>query len=241
MKTLILLPTYNEVENLPKLIDALMTLPLDLQVMIIDDNSPDGTGEVAEELKEKYVGRILVEHRSGKNGLGTAYIMGFEKALAMPEVEVIGQMDCDFSHDPQVVPALIAALEDEDVDIATGSRYVEGGGVDEDWPWFRKMLSAWGSFYSRMILRFPMRDATGGFRFYKRKVIETLPLERINASGYVFLVELHYLTYLLGYKTKELPIYFKDRQAGTSKMNLKIQLEAALHIWKILFAYRDMR
>ena len=240
MKTLILLPTYNEVENLPRLIEALMALPLDLHVLIIDDNSPDGTGEVADELRNSFPARIEVEHRSGKNGLGTAYIMGFKKAL-MTDADVIGQMDCDFSHNPERIPALVAALEDDSVDIATGSRYVPGGGVDEDWPWFRKMLSAWGSFYSRTILGFPMRDATGGFRFYKRSVIEQLPLDRINASGYVFLVELHYLTFLMGFKTKELPIYFKDRQAGVSKMNLKIQLEAALHIWKILFSYRDMR
>lgn len=237
---MILLPTYNEVENIPGLVEALMALPEDIHLMIIDDNSPDGTGEVAEELKKHFPERIEVYHRVGKNGLGSAYIMGFRKALET-DAAIIGQMDSDFSHSPDRVPALIEALQDDDVDIALGSRYVDGGSVDEDWPWFRKGLSAWGSFYSRTILGFPMRDATGGFRFYKRQVIEALPLERINASGYVFLVELNYLTYLMGFKTKELPIYFKDRQAGESKMNFRIQIEAAVRIWQILFSYRDMR
>lgn len=234
-----MIPTYNEAENLPKLVHALFSLPLPgLGLLIIDDNSPDGTGAIADELVKKHPGRIEVMHRAGKMGLGTAYVTGFQHAVRAG-AEAVGQMDADFSHPPVKLVELAAALEG--CDVAVGSRYIPGGGVDEDWPVWRKLLSAFGNFYARTILGMKLHDVTGGFRLYRKQLIQKLPFERIRSSGYVFQVETAYLITLLGFKFKEVPIYFAERRLGKSKMSFRIQVEAALRVWQLLWNYRDLK
>lgn len=239
MQVTIIVPTYNEAENLPKLVSALFALPLqNLKVLIVDDNSPDGTGRIADELAGQYPGRVLVTHRAGKLGLRTAYLGGFQRAIA-EGADVVGQMDADFSHDPAKLVEMIAALQTADV--AFGSRYVPGGSVDVNWPLWRKGLSAFGNFYARAILGFPLRDVTTGYRLWRREAILGMPLERIRSSGYVFLVEMAYMAWCLKYRVVQVPIYFADRKFGKSKMSLKIQLEAAFRVWQVKWNYRDLR
>jgi dolichol-phosphate mannosyltransferase len=233
------IPTYNEAENLPKLVQALFSLPMPgLSLLIIDDNSSDGTGKLADELAKKHKGRIEVLHRPGKMGLGTAYVTGFQMAVSAG-ADAVGQMDADFSHPPAKLVELAAALPD--CDVAVGSRYIAGGGVDKDWPVWRKLLSAFGNWYARTILGMKLHDVTGGFRLYQKHVIQKLPFERIRSSGYVFQVETAYLMTVLGIKFKEVPIYFAERQLGKSKMSFRIQVEAALRVWQLLWNYRDLR
>ena len=238
MKTTLIIPTFNESENLPKLLTALFTLPLqDLHVLVVDDNSPDGTGQIAEDQKKSTPGKINVLHRSGKLGLGSAYIQGFRLCLADGS-DFIGQMDADFSHSPQKVLELVKALPD--YDMALGSRYIPGGSLDTDWAFWRKGLSVFGNFYARSILGLPIRDVTGGFRLWKRETLSHLPLERVRSNGYVFQVEMAYVADRLGYKMKEIPIYFAERRFGKSKMSLRIQLEAAIRVWQLRGLYRDL-
>lgn len=234
-----MIPTYNEAENLPKLVQALFSLSMPgLGLLIIDDNSSDGTGVLADQLAKKHPGRIDVLHRPGKMGLGTAYVTGFQMAVKAG-ADAVGQMDADFSHPPAKLVELAAALEE--CDVAVGSRYVPGGGVDKDWPAWRKLLSAFGNWYARTILGMKLHDVTGGFRLYKKQLIEQLPFKRIRSSGYVFQVEMAYLITLLGFKFKEVPIYFAERQLGKSKMSFRIQVEAALRVWQLLWNYRDLK
>ncbi len=239
MNLVIVLPTYNEAENLPRLISALFALGLPLRVLVVDDNSPDGTGDVAEQLKAQHPGRLEVLHRARKGGLGPAYLAGFRQALAWG-AEAIGQMDADFSHPPDRLPVMMQALE-AGHDVIIGSRYVPGGSVDERWPFWRKALSAFGNFYARTILGLPIRDVTGGYRLYRREALERIPLHRVRSTGYVFQVEMAYLAYLLGMQVAEVPIYFADRRWGESKMTLRIQIEAAFRVWQLRHAYRDLR
>ncbi|HYO87736.1 MAG TPA: polyprenol monophosphomannose synthase [Candidatus Limnocylindrales bacterium] len=231
--TMVVVPTYNERENLPLLVEALWKLPVeDLQLLVVDDNSPDGTGRLADELAAQHPGRIHVLHRKEKAGLGPAYRAGFRVALASGADYVI-QMDCDFSHDPKYLPALIAAA-DSGADVVLGSRYAKGGSVDHDWPIYRKLLSGFANLvYVRTILRVPFRDSTGGFRLWRAQTVIGLDLDRLRSNGYVSQVELAYITYKLGYRTVEVPIHFPERQRGTSKMNMRIQLEAAVRVWQI--------
>lgn len=238
MNITIVLPTYNEAENLPQLVSALFMLPLDLSLLVVDDNSPDGTGQIAEDLAKAHSGRIHVTHRVGKLGLRSAYIEGFQKAFELGAQAVV-QMDADFSHDPQVLKAM--AHQIETCDVVIGSRYVKGGSVDQQWPLWRKFLSAFGNNYARMILRSPLHDMTTGFRMWRREALLNMPLDRIRSSGYIFLVEMAYVAFLMGYKIVEVPIYFADRRFGKSKMSLKIQMEAAMRIWDVRWHYRDMR
>ncbi len=238
MKTTIVIPTYNEAENIPKLVAELFALPLpELSLLIVDDNSPDGTGQIAEDLGRQHQGRVQVMHRAGKLGLGTAYIQGFGRAIEQG-AEAIGQMDADFSHPIEKIPELIAALQTHDV--ALGSRYVAGGKLDENWPLWRKSLSGFGNFYARTILWLPLRDVTGGFRVWRRRTLESMPLQRIRSNGYVFQVEMAYVANRLGFTFKEIPIYFADRRWGQSKMNFRIQLEAAMRVWQLPAMYRDL-
>jgi dolichol-phosphate mannosyltransferase len=238
MKITLVLPTYNEAENLPKLIPILMDLPLpDLKVLVVDDNSPDGTAEIAEGLAKRYSGRIEVLHRTGQRGLGRAYVFGFDHALK-GDTNAIAQMDCDFSHPPEKLPELVAKLAD--CDLALGSRYITGGGVDQRWPLWRKALSRWGNFYARSILGLPIRDVTGAFRVWRRDMLERIPYQQVVSNGYVFLVEILYLARLHGCRFGEVPIYFADRQWGQSKMNFNNQLEAALRVWQVKWWYRDL-
>ena len=235
---ILIIPTYNEVENLPKLLQAVFALELPgLQVLIVDDGSPDGTGQVAETLKEKYPRKLDVLHRSGKQGLGTAYIQGFQWAISHG-ADFVGQMDADFSHAPEKVLALHNAISE--CDLAIGSRYILGGSVDKNWAFWRKALSAFGNSYARIILHLPAKDVTGGFRLWRAEKLAQLPLEKVRSNGYVFQVEMLYLAHKLGLKIKEIPIYFAEREFGASKMSLRIQLEAALRVWWLLWQYRDL-
>ena len=238
MQITVILPTFNEAENLPKIVPELFKLPLpDLKLLVIDDNSPDHTGEIADDLASQNPGRLSVVHRAGKLGLGTAYITGFRLALK-DGAQAIGTMDSDFSHPVDKLIPLATALET--CDIAIGSRYVAGGKVDEAWPVWRKALSSFGNGYARTILRLPIRDVTGGFRLYRRQSIQAMPLERVRSNGYVFMVEIAYLAHTLGLRFGEVPIYFADRRWGKSKMSMRIQLEAALRVWQILGMYHDI-
>lgn len=238
MKIAVVIPTYNERENLPKITAQLMALPLDLRLLVIEDNSPDGTGKVADELTQQYPGRVSVMHRTGKLGLGTAYISGF-KQLLTTDADAIGQMDADFSHPPEKLLEMITALQD--VDIAAGSRYIPGGSLDEKWPFWRKALSGFGNIYARTILGMSLKDVTGGFRLWKRQTLEAFPLDEIKANGYVFQVEMAYVAQKLGFRFKEIPIHFNERIYGQSKMNFRIQIEAALRVWELPGRYRHLK
>lgn len=238
MRITIVIPTYNEAENLPKLVSALFSLPLDLHLLVVDDNSPDGTGALAEELSQKHPGRLDVLRRPGKMGLRSAYLNGFQKILD-GDAEAIVQMDADFSHDPAALMEMAKRLETNDV--VLGSRYVSGGSVDEKWPVWRKWLSAFGNFYARSILRLPLNDVTTGYRMWRSETLKQMPFERIQATGYIFLVEMIYLAHCLEFKVGEAPIYFADRRFGKSKMSFKIQAEAAMRIWQVWWNYRDLR
>ncbi len=240
MRLLVVIPTYNEAENLPRLVSALFALPLDVGVLVVDDNSPDGTGEIAEALKARFPGQVEVLHRAEKSGLGPAYLAGFQKALQMEGVTAIAQMDADFSHDPAVLPQMAALLENGQADLVLGSRYVPGGRLDEAWPLWRKGLSAFGNLYARAILRMPVHDVTGGYRLWRRETLANLPLARVHAAGYLFQVEMAYLTHKLGFRIAEVPIYFQERRWGQSKMSLAIQVEAAIGVWQLLWRYRDL-
>jgi dolichol-phosphate mannosyltransferase len=237
MRITIILPTYNEAENLPNLVSALFSLPLDLNVVVVDDNSPDGTGKIADELARQHPNKFYVLHRTGKLGLRSAYMEGFHKAFEQGAGAVV-QMDADFSHDPAVLPEMARRIAMNDVVI--GSRYVTGGSLDDRWPVWRKALSSFGNFYARTILRSPLHDMTTGYRMWRREALQAMPLDRIRSSGYIFLVEMAYVAYLMGFRISEVPIHFADRRWGKSKMSLKIQLEAAIRIWDVKYHYRDI-
>lgn len=238
MRITVVLPTYNEAENLSKLVSALLSLPLDLSVLVVDDHSPDGTGVIADELANRHTGKVFVLHRAGKLGLRSAYIEGFGKAFELG-ADMVVQMDADFSHDPAVLTKMARCVTS--CDVVIGSRYVKGGSLDECWPAWRKFLSAFGNFYARTILAFPLRDVTTGYRMWRREALQNMPLDRIRSNGYIFLVEMAYVAYRMGYKITETPIHFADRRWGKSKMSLKIQLEAAVRIWDVWWHYRDLR
>jgi dolichol-phosphate mannosyltransferase len=238
MHITVILPTYNEAENLPKLVSVLFSLPLELGVLVVDDNSPDGTGQIADELANQHPGNVSVLHRAGKMGLRSAYMEGFQKAFELGS-NVVVQMDSDFSHDPAVLPEMARRLGS--CDLVIGSRYVEGGSLDRHWPIWRKALSGFGNFYARTILNSPVRDMTTGYRMWRRETLQGMPLDRIRSNGYIFLVEMTYVAYLRGLRIEETPIYFADRRWGKSKMSLKIQLEAAMRIWDVRLHYRDIR
>ncbi|MBI4927021.1 MAG: polyprenol monophosphomannose synthase [Anaerolineae bacterium] len=238
MKLTLVIPTYNEAENLPRLVSALFDLPMPgLSLLVVDDNSPDGTGKLADELSAQTNGRVDVLHRAGKLGLGSAYIQGFQHALERG-AEAVGQMDADFSHPIDKLPVLVDLLQG--CDFVIGSRYVPGGKLDERWPVWRKALSGFGNFYARTILGMRIRDVTGGYKLWKAATLRGMPLERIRSNGYVFQVEMNYVATKLGFTCKESPIYFADRRWGTSKMNFRIQVEAAVRTWQLLGMYRDL-
>ena len=231
-KIMVVIPTYNEASNLPTLIGELLALvALDLEVLIVDDNSPDGTGQVAGDLAERYPDRVHVLHRPGKLGLGTAYVTGFGYALEHGS-DLIIQMDADFSHSPAYIPQFVDAIEGYDV--VVGSRYVSGGSLDERWSWWRYLLSWWAnSIYTRLILGVNIRDATAGFKCWRRATLEGIGLDRVRSNGYVFQVEMAYLTEKLGFRFLEIPIHFEDRRIGQSKMTVPIKIEAALRTFQI--------
>ena len=237
MKTTIVIPTYNEAENLPKIVEAVFALPVDIDILVVDDNSPDGTGEIAEKLKTETNGKVQVIHRKGKLGLGSAYIQGFHQAIRNG-ADFIGQMDADFSHPIEKLPEMLLTLNS--CDFVLGSRYVNGGSLDEKWPAWRKGLSGFGNFYARTILGMKIRDVTGGYRLWRKETLNAMPLERVRSNGYIFQVEMGYVASRLGFKCKEIPIHFADRRWGVSKMSFRIQIEAAFRTWALLGMYRDL-
>ena len=224
MKTVVCLPTYNERENLERIVEALADKGV--SVLVIDDGSPDGTGELADRLAAQN-GHVRVLHRARKEGLGPAYLAGFREALADPEVELVLEMDADFSHDPADVPRLVAAADG--ADLVLGSRYVEGGSIGS-WGLVRRIVSAGGSWYARILLGVQVRDLTGGFKCYHRRVLETVDLDAIDSRGYAFQIETTYRALRAGFRVVEVPIAFVDREHGGSKMSRSIVLEA---IWKV--------
>ncbi len=230
-KSLIIIPTYNERENLRAMAAAVLEVLPETHLLVVDDNSPDGTGDVADELAEKDE-RVHTMHRPGKMGLGTAYVEGFRWGLERG-YELLWEMDCDFSHDPRYLPDMLAAMDDG-ADLAIGSRYVAGGGTD-NWGLGRKILSRGGGFYARMVLGLPINDLTSGFRCYRRTVLETISLDDLRSEGYAFQIEMAYKTYKAGFHIQEVPIVFVDRRVGQSKMSSKIVVEAVLGVWRMRF------
>jgi dolichol-phosphate mannosyltransferase len=230
----LVLPTYNEAANIVAIVEAARAnLPSDARILVVDDNSPDGTGEIADRLAAADPG-IEVLHRPGKEGLGPAYIAGFHRAVGGGAGFVL-QMDSDFSHDPADLPRLLAAADA--ADLVIGSRYVGGGGVS-DWSLLRRVVSRGGSIYAGLILGVRQRDLTGGFKCYRRAVLEQLDLDAVVSKGYVFQVEMTYRTLRAGFTVREVPIVFRDRQAGESKMSAGIAAEAA---WQVPLLRRRVR
>ena len=237
-KIMVVVPTYNEADNLPTMVGELLALePPQVEILIVDDNSPDGTGEIADELVKRHPDRVHVIHRAGKLGLGTAYVTGFTYALEHG-VDLIVQMDADFSHSPAYILQLVEAIKDYDV--VVGSRYVSGGSLDERWSWWRYALSWWAnSVYTRLILGVKVKDATAGFKCWRRTTLDGIGLERVRSNGYVFQVEMAYLTEKLGYRFFEIPIHFEDRRIGHSKMTVPVKIEAALRTFQIRWRHRN--
>jgi dolichol-phosphate mannosyltransferase len=240
MTTIVVIPTYNEADNLPALTAELLQLAVpDLQLLVVDDDSPDGTGKVADELVQRYPGRVHVIHRSGKLGLGTAYITGFTKALDLGADYVI-QMDADFSHSPKYILEMLEKIKDYDV--VVGSRYVGGGELDERWSWWRWLLSWWANVvWTRVILGVQTKDATAGFKCWRRSALQRIGLERITSNGYVFQVEMAYVSEKLNFRILEIPIYFEDRRIGQSKMTVPVKIEAALRVFEIRWRHHNVQ
>ena len=228
MRALVIVPTYNERENLPLLIPSILAQGPQFEVLVVDDNSPDGTGEIADQWAAR-TPRVHVLHRSGKLGLGTAYIAGFKFALQR-DYDVAFEMDADFSHDPKDLPRLLEAVRHADV--AIGSRWVAGGGT-VNWSLLRTAISRGGSLYAGFLLGLPIRDLTGGFKCFRRRVLAALDLDAITSNGYAFQVEVNYYCHALGFQVVEVPIRFTDRTAGTSKMSSGIVFEAARVVWQL--------
>jgi len=227
-KVMVVVPTYNEADNIPALVGELLSLDLpQLQILVVDDNSPDGTGQVADDLVKRHPDRMHVIHREGRMGLGTAYITGFGYAIDQG-VDYIVQMDADFSHSPSYIPQMLEQIGG--YDLVVGSRYVSGGSLDERWGMGRYFLSWWAnSVYTRMILGLRVKDATAGFKCWCRDTLEGIGLQRVNSNGYVFQVEMAFLTEKLGYSFLEIPIYFEDRRIGHSKMSMPVKIDRKAH------------
>ena len=233
MKTLIIIPTYNEVENLSPLLQAILSYAPFTHVLIVDDHSPDGTGELADEFQKKDV-RVHVLHRAGKLGLGTAYLAGFKFAIAHG-YDAAFEMDADFSHDPRYLPDFLQAIEDADVVI--GSRYIAGGDTP-NWSMLRRLISGSGNIFARLMLGIPIHDCTGGFRCYRRRVLESIDLDAVQSHGYAFQIELTYRAMMQGFQIVETPIVFMDRRFGKSKMSRAIILEALTYVLRTRLSQR---
>lgn len=234
--TYIVLPTYNEIENITTIIPLLLELPLDLAIVVVDDGSPDGTGDAADAFADAHPERVHVIHRQGKLGLGTAYLAGFAFALQRPETQRIMTMDADFSHHPRYLPAIVE--KSAQYDLVIGSRYVKGGGTP-DFPLYRVILSYTANLIAHTLLGLKARDATAGFRCYRREVLEKLPLERIFSSGYSFLIEMLFLVQRAGFTIGEVPIIFMDRTEGASKIS-RIEIGRAMYT-VLRLAFRRLR
>ena len=227
-KSLIIIPTYNERENVNAIIDAILNLDNDFNLLIVDDNSPDGTADIVRGLQNRYQGRLHLESRKGKFGLGTAYIFGFKWALKR-DYNFIFEMDADFSHDPNDLPKLLKACSEDNADLAIGSRYSNGVNV-VNWPMSRVLLSYFASKYVRLITRMPIHDTTAGFKCYRRSVLEAIDFHKIRFTGYAFQIEMKFRTWKQGFKLKEVPVIFTDRKLGESKMSRGIIREAVFGV-----------
>jgi len=228
-RALVIVPTFNERENLPILVTGLMAFP-NVELMIVDDQSPDGTGELADDLARQHPGRIDVVHRTARRGLGRSYVDGIRRALTR-RADVICQMDCDLSHDPRQLPSLIAATDRADVVI--GSRYIPGGEV-VNWPARRRLLSRFANAYIRAVTRLTPRDCTSGYRCWRRDAIAALPLDRFGSDGYSFLVEMLYAAAAHGCRMAEVPITFVERRQGVSKLSWRVLAESAATPWRVI-------
>ncbi|MBN2091472.1 polyprenol monophosphomannose synthase [candidate division KSB1 bacterium] len=231
MKIIVIIPTYNEVENIARLIDILLKFQLNhLDVLIVDDNSPDGTGELVKKLSSENP-RIHLIQREGKQGLGTAYVCGFKYAIEHA-YDFIIQMDADFSHDPSEIKNFMTTIAE--YDLVLGSRYIVGVNV-VNWPLSRLLLSYGANLYTRLITQMPIKDSTGGFKCFRRAVLEAIKLDDVRSDGYAFQIEINFKTWKKGFRIKEIPIVFVDRIAGSSKMSKRIIREAAFMVWKLKF------
>jgi len=231
MEKLVIIPTYNEKENISAILHAIFNLNKDFHVLVIDDGSPDGTAAIVKELREKFPQQLFIEERAGKLGLGTAYIYGFRWAIDKG-YDYIFEMDADFSHNPHDLVRLYEACTSGGADLAIGSRYIKGGGV-VNWPQNRIALSKGASLYTRIITWMPVKDPTAGFMCYKREVLEAINLDEIRFTGYAFQIEMKFAAWKLGFRLKEVPIIFQDRAYGTSKMNKGIVREGILGVLKL--------
>jgi len=228
MKILVIIPTYNEKENINKIIPLVLEQDQDIEVLVVDDNSPDGTGKLVEEIQSSNP-RIKLIRREKKSGLGTAYLAGFKYALENG-YNYIFEMDSDFSHDPSYIPDFLKAIEDSD--LVLGSRYIKGVNV-VNWPITRLLLSFYANVYARWVTGLPVKDSTGGFKCFKSEVLEKIGLDNIHSNGYAFQIEMSFRAWRKGFRIKEIPIIFVDRRAGESKMSKKIVREAIWMVWKL--------
>ena len=237
----VVVPTYNEASNLEELVDTLFALPVpNLRLVIVDDNSPDGTGSLADELARRYnraQTRITVIHRPGKCGLGTAYLAGFRRALS-DGADFVAQMDADFSHNPAYIVQMLSVIRATGMDVVIGSRYVPGGSLDQHWSLWRNLLSRWANFYCRTVLKISVRDLTAGFKLWQRSALQEIGLETIRSNGYIFQVEMAFLSERLGFGIIELPIHFEDRRIGQSKMDVWVKIESIWRVWELLWRHR---
>ncbi len=241
MEKIVIIPTYNEKENIANIIGAIFSLKQDFHILVIDDGSPDGTAAIVKDLQQQHPEQLFLEQRTGKLGLGTAYIHGFKWALNHG-YRFIFEMDADFSHNPNDLQRLYEACANGGADVAIGSRYVIGGGT-VNWPWDRKVLSRGGSLYTRLITWIPVHDTTAGFVCYRREVLETINLDQITFLGYAFQIEMKFASWKLGFVIKEVPILFEDRKFGASKMHKGIVKEGILGVLKLRWysLFKDYR
>lgn len=231
--TLVIIPTYNEAHNIPKIVESVMGLEEPADVLVVDDGSPDGTGDIVEELQDRYDGRLHLIRRAGKLGLGTAYVRGFRFALEHGYT-FICEMDADFSHNPEDLPKLVHEVKNDQTDVAIGSRYANGISI-VNWPLSRLILSYGANLYARLITGLPISDTTAGFKCIHRKVLETISVERIRSNGYAFQIELHFRAWKAGFRISEVSIIFREREEGVSKMSRTIVWEAIWRVWTLKF------
>jgi dolichol-phosphate mannosyltransferase len=231
LEALIIVPTYNERENIHALLTTVLGIDAGIAILVVDDNSPDGTGAIVDSIAKDNP-RVQVIHREGKLGLGSAYITGFKWALANTDAKYIFEMDADFSHDPKYIRDFLDAIEDHDLVI--GSRYLHGVTV-VNWPLSRLILSCGANIYTRLVTGLPLKDSTGGFKCFRREVLGQLPLDSIKSDGYSFQIEVNFLCWKKGFRITEIPIVFVDRRIGISKMSRKIIWEAAFMVWRLRF------
>lgn len=232
--TLVVVPTYNERENLPRIVPEVLRQGPDLHILVVDDASPDGTGAVADDLAAHFPGRLHVLHREGKGGLGPAYLAGFRWGLDRGYARIC-EMDADLSHPPAMLPQMVRVAREEGVDFVIGSRYMQGRVTVVNWPIGRLLISYFGNVYARLVTGLPVSDATGGFNLFNVNVLRSLPLDRIESTGYTFQIELKLRSWKRGFRFREVPIIFTERDHGESKMSKRIVREAIWKVWKLRF------